>query len=132
MFHDLQVMQSSSERSEPSKNLLQKQVPPLMIYSSEQPYTDLKANSAQQTEAKEDGKEREKPQQNENFTTKPFTFYSYGGNYPETIARALVKRGNWQEGREEDCIEKCNLVWRPFNFNAEGYKRMDKRAVRNN
>lgn len=44
-----------------------------------------------------------------------YTFYVYGGNYPETVVDALLRRGNWQEGREEDNLEKCNLVWKPFN-----------------
>jgi hypothetical protein len=65
-------------------------------------------------------------------STKPYLYYVYGGNYPETVAKALIARGNWQVGREEDNIEKCNFVWRPFNYPPEGYKRIDKRTVRNN
>lgn len=61
-----------------------------------------------------------------------YSYYVYGGNYPETVVDALIRRGNWQEGKEEDNLEKCNLVWKPFNHQPDGYKRMDKRLVRNN
>lgn len=43
-------------------------------------------------------------------------YYVYGGNYPETVANALQARCNWQEAKEEDNIEKCNFLWRPFNY----------------
>lgn len=62
---------------------------------------------------------------------KKLLFYVYGGNYPETVSRALIARGNWQESREEDNIEKCNFLWRPFNYPAEVFKRIEKRIVRN-
>ena len=47
------------------------------------------------------------------------------------MSRALIERGNWQEAREEDNIEKCNFLWRPFNYPAEVFKRIEKRIVRN-
>jgi hypothetical protein len=59
-------------------------------------------------------------------------FWVYGGNYPETVVEGLLRRGNWQQGREEDNIEKCNFLWKPFNYAQDGYKRIDKRLVRNN
>ena len=59
-------------------------------------------------------------------------FWVYGGNYPETVADGLLRRGNWQWAKEEENIEKCHLLWRPFNYGPEGYKRIDKRLVRNN
>ena len=58
-------------------------------------------------------------------------YYVYGGNYPETVFNALNERGNWQEAKEEDNIEKCHFLWRPFNYPLDGYKRIDKRIVRN-
>ena len=51
----------------------------------------------------------------------------YGGNYPETVVNALLARGNWAEGKEGECIEKCNFIWRPVNFNPESQKRLDQR-----
>jgi len=64
---------------------------------------------------------------------KPFQYFVYGGNYPEVIHLALKRRGNWAAvPREEDCVEKCNFVFRPFNYSKEEYKRIDKRLVRNN
>ena len=71
----------------------------------------------------------EKPQQI--YDVKPYLFYVYGGNYPETVANGLLARGNWQEAKEEENIEKCHLLWKPFNYGADGYKRIDKRSVRN-
>ncbi len=56
-------------------------------------------------------------------------FYVYGGNYPETVVKALEDRGIWKEAKEEDCIEKCHFVWRPFNYSSEYYKRIDKRMA---
>jgi hypothetical protein len=55
----------------------------------------------------------------------------YGGNYPETVVDAMIRRGNWKQCKEEEAIEKCNFLWRPFNYNQEAYKRIDKRIVRN-
>ena len=62
---------------------------------------------------------------------KPYLYYVHGGNYPEVITRALQERGNWKQSKEEDNIEKCNLIWKPFNYPSEVYKRIDKRLVRN-
>lgn len=56
-----------------------------------------------------------------------FNFYVYGGNYPETVWNALYERGNWKECKEQESIEQCHFLWRPFNFNADLYKRIDKR-----
>lgn len=63
---------------------------------------------------------------------KPFLYFVYGGNFPEMIAGALRRRGNWAPvNREEECVEKCHFVFRPFNYNTEQYKRIDRRLVRN-
>eukprot|EP00347_Sterkiella_histriomuscorum_P017175 403350383 len=61
-----------------------------------------------------------------------YLFYVYGGNYPETVVDSLQRRGNWQEAKEEENIEKCHFLWRPFNYPQDVYKRIDKRIVRNN
>lgn len=52
-----------------------------------------------------------------------YLYYVYGGNYPETVSNALKERGNWQERKETESIDKCHFLWRPFNYNAEYYKR---------
>jgi hypothetical protein len=57
---------------------------------------------------------------------KKFTFYVYGGNYPETVADSLIARGNWKQCAESESIEKTNFLWRPFNFPPESYKKIDK------
>jgi hypothetical protein len=44
-----------------------------------------------------------------------------------------MRRGNWTEVKDESqCIEKCHFVWRPVNYNIDGYKRINKRVVRSN
>ena len=43
----------------------------------------------------------------------------------------MVRRGNWKEAKEDECIEKCNILWRPFNYPSETYKRIDRRLIRN-
>ena len=61
---------------------------------------------------------------------KKLLFYVHGGNYPETVSEALITRGNWQQyPQETECVEKCHFVWKPFNYNADGYKRIDKRVT---
>jgi hypothetical protein len=62
-------------------------------------------------------------------TGKTLYYYVYGGNYPEIVSNALAERGNWQQCKEAESIEKCHFVWRPFNFNPENYKRIDKRVI---
>jgi len=63
---------------------------------------------------------------------KVYLYFAYGGNYPERIKDALSRRANWVEHKEEaTCIEKCHFVWRPVNYGIDGYKRIDKRVVRN-
>ena len=66
---------------------------------------------------------------NEKGHGKKLRFYVYGGNYPEQVVDRLVSRGNWNEGKENDCIEKCNLVWKPFNYNGDGQKKIEKRCA---
>jgi hypothetical protein len=63
------------------------------------------------------------------MTEKPFYYYVYGGNYPETVSNALHYRRNWVPCKEAECIEKANFLWRPFNYPAEVYRRIDKRVA---
>ena len=56
-----------------------------------------------------------------------YFYYVYGGNYPETVIKQLAARGNWVQCRETESIEKCHFLWRPVNYNIDGYKRMDRR-----
>ncbi len=58
-------------------------------------------------------------------------YYVYGGNYPETVWDALHRRGNWTQCKESESVEKCNFLWRPFNYPIEDYKRIDKMIVMN-
>jgi len=32
-------------------------------------------------------------------------------------------------GKESEAIEKTNFLWRPFNYNAEYYKKIDRRIT---
>jgi hypothetical protein len=31
---------------------------------------------------------------------------------------------------EDEAIDKSNLIWKPFNFNSDSYKKLDKRIAR--
>jgi len=47
------------------------------------------------------------------------------------VTDALKRRGNWiAVPKEEECVEKCHFVFRPFNYSADQYKRIDRRIVR--
>lgn len=60
---------------------------------------------------------------------KPYLFYVYGGNYPETVINALHSRKNWVQCKELESIERAHFLWRPFNYSGEFYKRIDKRGA---
>jgi hypothetical protein len=57
-------------------------------------------------------------------------YYAVGrGNYPNQIIDALQSRGNWEQVSEDTAIETADFYWRPINFGAEGYFRLNKRLI---
>lgn len=47
------------------------------------------------------------------------------GNFPNQIVKVMEQRGNWRLIEEDAAVEQADFYWRPTNFGAEGYHRIN-------